>query len=73
MKYGQRSPLDYEKAYQWTAPGILGMRYAFIKDNQQFWSVRRMCPQWLKQPSSATAKCTTNPTLLVIQHFRSDL
>lgn len=54
------------------------MRYAFIKDNQQFWSVRRMCSTlevhhsgfyaWLKQPLSATAQ-RSEQLLEVIKQF----
>ncbi len=55
------------------------MRYAFIKDHQQVWSIYRMCSvlevhpsgyyAWLKQPLSATAKRSKQLSGLIKQFW----
>lgn len=55
------------------------MRYTFIKDNQPFWSIRRLCSTlevhhsgyyaWLKEPLSDTAKRSRQLTCLIKQFW----
>jgi len=55
------------------------MRYTFIKDNQNIWSIRRMCSTlevhhsgyyaWLKQPLSSTAKRSQQLSGLIKQFW----